>query len=105
MFAVTNTLIQLLAAAIASQLARALAQAGLLNAWGQPLWDSSGMLRMDSALGTLAHALVGYEAQPTGMQLTFYVLTLAAIVQGSRWVRQTQAARRTGGPLQRAPSS
>jgi len=105
MFAVTNTLILLLAAAIASQLARALAQAGVLNAWGQPLWDSSGVLRMDSALGTFAHALVGYEARPTGMQLTFYVLALAVIVQGSRWVRQTQAARRTGGPLRRAPSS
>jgi high-affinity iron transporter len=60
---------------------------------------------MDSALGTLAHALVGYEARPTGMQLTFYVLALATIVQGSRWVRQAQSARRTGGPFRRAPSS
>lgn len=105
MFTVTNTLILLLAAAIASQLARALAQAGVLDAWGQPLWDSSSLLRMDSALGTLAHALVGYEARPTGMQLAFYVLALAVIVQGSRWVRQAQSARRTRGPLQRAPSS
>lgn len=87
MFAVTNTLILLLAASIASQLARALSQAGLINVWGQPLWDTSGVLRMDSPVGTLAHALVGYDAQPSGLQLAFYLLALLVIVSGSRWVR------------------
>ena len=94
MFAVTNTLILLLAASIASQLARALAQAGLINAWGQPLWDSSPLLRVDSPVGTLAHALVGYEAQPTGLQLAFYLLTLLVISVGARWVRGSRAPRR-----------
>jgi high-affinity iron transporter len=91
MFAVTNTLVLLLAASIASQLARALSQAGVINAWGQPLWDTSLLLRIDSPVGTLAHALVGYEAQPTGLQLAFYVLTLFVIVSGTRWVRGLQA--------------
>ena len=95
MFAVTNTLILLLAASIASQLARALSQAGLISAWGQPLWDTSPLLRVDSPVGTLAHALVGYEAQPTGLQLAFYALALLVIVSGSRWVRGAQARRRT----------
>ena len=95
MFAVTNTLILLLAASIASQLARALSQAGLISAWGQPLWDTSPLLRIDSPVGTLAHALVGYEAQPTGLQLAFYALALLVIVSGSRWVRGAQARRRT----------
>ena len=95
MFAVTNTLILLLAASIASQLARALSQAGLISAWGQPLWDTSPLLRVDSPVGTLAHALVGYEAQPTGLQLAFYALALLVIVSGSRWVRRSQARRRT----------
>lgn len=94
MFAVTNTLILLLAASIASQLARALSQAGLVNAWGQPLWDTSSLLRIDSPIGTLAHALIGYEAQPTGLQLTFYVVALLVIVSGTRWVRSSQARRR-----------
>lgn len=95
MFAVTNTLILLLAASIASQLARALSQAGLINVWGQPIWDTSPLLRVDSPIGTLAHALVGYEAQPTGLQLAFYALALLVIVIGSRWVRAAQARRRT----------
>lgn len=91
MFAVTNTLILLLAASIASQLARALSQAGLINAWGQPLWDTSPLLRVDSPIGTLAHALVGYEAQPTGLQLAFYASALLVIVGGSRRVRGLSA--------------
>jgi len=95
MFAVTNTLVLLLAASIASQLARALSQAGVINVWGQPLWDTSLLLRIDSPVGTLAHALIGYEAQPTGLQLAFYVLTLFVIVSGTRWVRGLQARQPT----------
>ena len=73
-------------------MARALAQAGLFNAWGQTLWDSSGWLRMDSPVGTLAHALAGYEAQPTGLQLAFYALTLLLLLGGTRWVKAQQRA-------------
>lgn len=90
MFTVTNFLVQLFAAAIASQLARALAQAGLFNQWGQTLWDTSDWLSLDSPLGTVAHALAGYEAQPTGLQATFYLLALLVMVSGSRWVRRAQ---------------
>lgn len=93
-FSVTNTLILLLAASIGSQLARALSQAGVISAWGQPVWDTSGVLRVDSPLGTFAHALVGYDAQPTGLQVAFYLLTVLAIVSGSRWVRAAQGRRR-----------
>lgn len=99
MFAVTNVLILLLAASIASQLARALSQAGLINTWGQPVWDTSSLLRIDSPVGTLAHALVGYEAQPTGLQLAFYALALLTIISGSRWVQRTQASRRIRVPV------
>lgn len=91
MFAVTNVLVQLLAASIASQLANALAQAGLFNQWGQALWDTSNWLSMDSPLGTVAHAIAGYEAQPTGLQVAFYALALLAMVSGTWWVRRAQA--------------
>lgn len=79
LFAVTNVLIQLLAAAIASQLARALAQSGLVNLWSSTLWDTSAALQTDSPVGTLLHALVGYDARPSGLQLAFYFSTLAII--------------------------
>ncbi len=96
MFSVTNTLIALLAAAIASQLARALAQAGIVNVLGQPLWDTTALLRADAPLGTVLHALVGYDPQPSGLQLLFYLSTLAAIFAGASIVRRAQAARRAG---------
>ena len=86
-FAVTNALIVVLCAAIASQLARALAQAGLVQTWTTPLWDSSGWLAPDSALGALLHALAGYDAHPSGLQLLFYVGTLALIALASRGTR------------------
>lgn len=99
LFNVTNTLILMLAASLASQLARALSQAGLINTWGQSLWDTSNWLRVDSPVGTVAHALAGYEAQPTGLQVAFYVLVLLVIVVGTRWVKSAQTRARAAGPV------
>ncbi len=86
LFAATNMLIALLAASIASQLARALAQAGLVERGTAPLWDSTAWLAPNSALGALLHALVGYDARPSAMQLGFYVAVLACIYIGTRLV-------------------
>ena len=95
LFAATNVLIALLAAAIASQLAKALTQSGLVERWNTPLWDSSALLSGDSALGAVLHALLGYDARPSGVQLMFYVAVLALIFAGTRLVvtRQLSAAR------------
>jgi high-affinity iron transporter len=92
LFAATNVLIALLAASIASQLARALSQAGLLERGTTPLWDSSGWLASDSALGALLHALVGYDARPSAVQLGFYVVVLAGIYIGTRWATRSARA-------------
>jgi high-affinity iron transporter len=87
LFAVTNALIALLAASMASQLVVALSQAGFIDAWTSPVWDSSALLPRDSALGTLLHALAGYDAHPSGAQLAAYVGVLLMIAIGSRWLR------------------
>jgi high-affinity iron transporter len=71
---------------MASQAARLLVQADLLPSLGAPLWDSSAVLTQTSALGTILHGLVGYEAQPAGMQVLVYVLVLLTIASGMRWV-------------------
>jgi high-affinity iron transporter len=91
-FAVTNLLIALLAASLASQLARALAQGGFIEVWTRPLWDSSSLLSQDSAAGTLLHGLVGYDARPSGAQLAFYLATLLTIYAGSRLLRAAPRA-------------
>jgi high-affinity iron transporter len=69
-------------------------QAGVVQALAEPLWDSSRWLAPDSALGMLLHALAGYEARPTGLQLLFYVAALVGITVASRLVR-APAWRRT----------
>ncbi|MFO1219829.1 MAG: FTR1 family protein [Burkholderiaceae bacterium] len=93
-FAATNVLIALLAGSIASQLARALAQAGLVDWWSSPLWDSSAWLASDSPLGTLLHALVGYDARPSGLQLAAYVGVLLLIVVGTQLLMRRPAGMR-----------
>lgn len=105
LFGVTNVLIVVLAAAIASQLARALAQSGLVGLWSGPVWDSSRLLATDSPLGIVLHALAGYDATPSGLQLAFYVGTLLLIGIATRQVRQHQRQRvplPPAGPLARA---
>jgi high-affinity iron transporter len=84
LFAVTNLMILLLAAAMAGQLARVLGQAGLLTHFAAPVWDTGSVLPADSAPGSFLHALVGYDAQPSGMQLIFYVAGMLLILGGMR---------------------
>ena len=78
LFTVTSWLILLLAAGMASQGAAFLLQADLLPPLGN-LWDTSAVLSEKSLVGQALHALVGYVARPTGIQLVFYVGTVALI--------------------------
>lgn len=87
-FTTTNVLIAVLAGSIASQLVKALAQAGLLERWTAPVWDTSAALAPDSALGTLLHALVGYDATPSAAQLASYLAVLAFIWAGPKLMRR-----------------
>lgn len=79
LFAVTTALIVLLAAGMAGQGAAFLVQADLLPPMGDVIWNTSWLLTDSSILGKALHALVGYSAQPSGMQLIFYVAALLAI--------------------------
>jgi high-affinity iron transporter len=83
-FRVTGWMIVVLAAGLAAQAARFLEQADLLPSLVPQLWDTSGLLTETSLVGQLLHILVGYTAQPSGMQLVFYVVTLAVLIIGTR---------------------
>ncbi len=91
LFAVTNVLVLLLAGSLASQLAKTLIQAGWVARWDEPMWDGSSILSNDSVLGTLLHAMVGYDASPSGLQLAFYVGAIAAIGLATRQVKTRRA--------------
>jgi high-affinity iron transporter len=79
LFTVTSWLILLLAAGMAAQGAAFLMQADLLPALGDALWDTSHILPDGSLLGQVLHALIGYTAQPAGIQVVFYLATIALI--------------------------
>lgn len=79
LFAVTSTLIALLAAGMAAQAIAFLQQADILTALDQTVWDTSWVLRDGSFLGRALHTLIGYVDQPTAMQLIVYAATLAII--------------------------
>jgi high-affinity iron transporter len=79
LFAVTSWLILLLAAGLAAQGAAFLVQADLLPELGAQVWDTSFLLSDTSLPGKVLHTLVGYVAQPSGIQLLFYAATLVVI--------------------------
>lgn len=76
LFTVTNWLIALLAAGMAGQAAAVLHAADLVPGWGEQVWDTSALLRDDGVLGRTLHALVGYSARPSGIQVAAWLATL-----------------------------
>jgi high-affinity iron transporter len=94
LFGVTNGLIVLLAAGMASQGMGFLLAAGLVPSWGDTVWDTSWLLRETSIVGKMLHTLVGYTARPAGIQVVAYVATLVAIVLLARKVGSPQRAAR-----------
>lgn len=90
-FFAAGVLVLLLAASMASQVARLLVQADLLPSLAMPLWDTSDLLSDASALGTVLHGLIGYDPQPSGMQMVFYAVTLVTIASGMWLVSRREA--------------
>ncbi len=90
-FTVTNWMILLLAAGMASQAAGYLIQADWLPALGAHVWDTSGILSNHSTVGGIMKALVGYDERPAGMQVVFYLTTAIAIAVGMKLVTRGQS--------------
>jgi high-affinity iron transporter len=97
LFAVTSWLVLLLAAGLASQGAAFLLQADLLPPLGANLWDTSRLLSDNSLAGRILHTLIGYTAQPAGIQLVFYLATLLLIGGLMRALGRAEPARANRG--------
>ncbi|HSN20600.1 MAG TPA: FTR1 family protein [Usitatibacter sp.] len=87
-FSATSFLVLLLAAGMASQAARFLIQADKLPSLASPLWDTSWLVSNSSLAGKALQGMIGYDAQPAGMQIAFFVAVLAAILAGMAWARR-----------------
>jgi high-affinity iron transporter len=72
---VSNVVIALVGAGMASQATLLLTQADWLPSQ-LPLWDSSGWLPEPSVPGQLLYALIGYEATPTPIHVAVYLIAL-----------------------------
>lgn len=95
LFRVTNTLVLLLAGNLASQLAKNLAQADLITLLNEQVWNISHWVSNDSPIGVVLHALIGYDAQPTGLQVLFYFGVIILIQLISREVKSGRTPRQT----------
>jgi len=98
----------LLAAGLASSAARYLVQANWVPAWGNQIWDSSSLLSNGSVLGNILHILIGYDAQPSGIQLVFYGVVVVLLVLGMKLVgdagKRAKAAAASTPSAQGAPA-
>jgi high-affinity iron transporter len=97
-FTVTNWLIALLAAGMAGQAAAVLAGADLIPSWGDRIWNTGFILPDDSWLGRALHALVGYSAMPSGIQIAAYAATLVLIISLTK-LAQPGKPRERGTPI------
>ena len=93
-FTATSALVLLLAAGMAAQAARFLIQADKLPSLASPLWDTSAVVDNSSMLGKVLQGLLGYDAQPSGMQVVFFVAVLVTILAGMSWARRRAEAPR-----------
>jgi high-affinity iron transporter len=93
-FSATSLLVLLIAAGLASQAARYLLQADLVPTMGYPLWDTSTVIPQASALGVLLHDFIGYDAEPAGVQLAFYLVVLVTLGGAMWFVSHSSSTRR-----------
>ncbi len=79
LFAVTNWLIVLLAAGMAGQAAAVLHSADMIPSWGERVWNTSFLIADGGIPGRTLHALLGYSAQPCGVQVVAWIATLLVL--------------------------
>ena len=93
---VTSWLLILLVAGLMAQAAGFLSAAGYFSQLSTPVWDTSWLLAQESVVGKTLHSLIGYSAEPTSIQLIFYIGTLAVMLlvmtlENKRHVKQSAA--------------
>jgi len=80
LFGVAGWLLMLLAAGMASQACWNLVVIEWLPALVDPLWNSSALLSANSSLGEVLHVLIGYDDQPSALQVIVFVVALGLMV-------------------------
>lgn len=76
----TSGLLMLLVAGMMSQGVGFLSAAGMFENLSRTVWDSSWLLSEKGIIGESLHALIGYTARPSAIQLMTYIATLLTLV-------------------------
>jgi high-affinity iron transporter len=80
LFKVTSWLFILIAASLSTELANLFNSIGFFTPLSFIIWDSSWLIKDTSIIGHLFNTLIGYQAQPTLLQLLFYLMTIVSIL-------------------------
>ncbi len=91
LFQVTGWLLMLLAAGMASQAAWNLIVIDMLPPIIESMWNSSAWLSQESMVGELLHVLIGYDDNPSGMQLLVFVIALSFMLLLDRYCQSGPA--------------
>lgn len=79
LFSVSGWLLAFLASGMVAKGVGHLVKAGIVPAIINPLWDTSHILSQQGVVGRFLSIVIGYQDQPTAIQVLFYVVTLALI--------------------------
>ncbi|MDP9126750.1 MAG: FTR1 family protein [Pseudomonadota bacterium] len=94
---VTSWLLYVLVAGLASQGVGYLSAAGYFDGVSQQIWDTSWLLSEESVLGRSLHALVGYTARPSLIQVLVYVGVLLILITAAAAIDRAGRAGRVVG--------
>jgi len=98
LFSVVGWLLMLLAAGMASQAASNLVMIDVLPPLVDPLWNSSALLSSGSMFGELLHVLIGYDDQPSALQVIVFAVSLSMMAVLYYRLQSSPAARSDTAP-------
>lgn len=87
-FDASSILLIIFAAGLAAHGIHEFQEIGWLPILTNPAWNTTWLLTNDSALGSMLRALLGYNAEPSLLEVATYVGYLIIIVQAIRWWTQ-----------------
>jgi high-affinity iron transporter len=92
-FDVTSLLLIVFAAGMVAHGVHEYQEIGWLGVLTNPAWDTKALLNSESGLGALLNSLIGYNDQPSMLEVVTYVGYWAIILQTVRWWSQRLSKR------------
>ncbi len=92
-FDVTSIFLVLFAAGLLAHVVHEYQEIGLLPMLMTPAWNTANLLSNESPLGSILSSLVGYNAEPSVLEVLGYIVYWVVIALGIHWWTQRLAKR------------